>query len=86
MIGIIDYKAGNGPSVENACKAKIGTEYTVLCEGFADMFYVGRTYGDGAEIDGKVYFTSEKEIAPGTFVTVRIVAAEEYDIIGEVIA
>ncbi len=22
MIGIIDYKAGNGPSVENACKAK----------------------------------------------------------------
>ncbi len=71
---------------ENACKAKIGSTFSVLCEGFSDMFYVGRTYGDGAEIDGKVYFTSEQEIEPGTFVNVRILASEEYDIIGEVIA
>ena len=69
---------------EKACRAKIGTVQTVLTEGFADMFYVGRTMSDGADIDGKVYFTSEEEIAPGTFVNVRILNAEEYDIIGEI--
>lgn len=65
-------------------KSKIGTIQTVLTEGFSDMFYVGRTVSDGAEIDGKVFFTSEKEIMPGTFVKVRILASEEYDIIGEI--
>ena len=69
---------------EEALKKKIGTVQEVLCEGFSDMFYVGRTRGDGAEIDGKVYFTSAEEILPGSFVKVRILAAEEYDIIGEV--
>ncbi len=69
---------------EEALRKKIGTEQEVLCEGFSDMFYVGRTKGDGAEIDGKVYFTSEEDIAPGSFVKVRILATEEYDIIGEV--
>ncbi len=69
---------------QNACKSKIGTVQTVLTEGFSDMFYVGRTAGDGPEIDGKVYFTSEAELSPGTFTKVRILASEEYDIIGEV--
>ncbi len=69
---------------ESKIKSKIGTIQTVLTEGFSDMFYVGRTVSDGAEIDGKVFFTSEKEIMPGTFVKVRILASEEYDIIGEI--
>ncbi len=69
---------------EKACRAKIGTSQKVLTEGFSDMFYVGRTISDGADIDGKVYFTSEEEISPGTFVNVRILNAEEYDIIGEI--
>ena len=34
-------------------------------------------------IDGKVYFTSERELDPGTFTEVKILASEEYDIIGE---
>ncbi len=68
-----------------ACLSKIGTVQTVLVEGFSDMFYVGRSAGDGPEIDGKVYFTSEKELAAGTFVQVKMIAAEEYDMIGEVI-
>ena len=69
---------------EEALKKKIGSVQEVLCEGFSDMFYVGRTRGDGAEIDGKVYFTSAEEIMPGSFVNVKILATEEYDIIGEV--
>ncbi len=69
----------------NACLTKIGTVQTVLTEGFEDLFYVGRSMGDGPEIDGKIYFTSENELAPGTFVKVKIIGAEEYDLIGEVI-
>ncbi len=69
---------------EKACRAKIGSVQTVLCEGFEDLFYVGRTVGDGADIDGKVYFTSVETLSPGDFVPVKILAAEEYDIIGEV--
>ncbi len=64
-------------------RAKIGTVENVLTEGFSDMFYVGRGAGDGPEVDGKIYFTSREEIQPGTFVPVRILAAEEYDLIGE---
>ncbi len=70
---------------QKACKDKIGSVFTVLTEGFEDLFYVGRTKGDGADIDGKVYFTSEKELQPGTFADVKIIAAEEYDMIGEVV-
>jgi len=70
---------------KNACLSKIGTVQTVLTEGFSDLFYVGRSTADGPEIDGKVYFTSENELAPGTFVKVKILGAEEYDLIGEVV-
>lgn len=68
---------------KEACRQKIGTIQTVLTEGFDDLFYVGRSTGDAPEIDGKVYFTSHEDIPPGTLVHVRILHAEEYDIIGE---
>ncbi len=70
---------------QKACTAKIGSIQTVLTEGFSDMFYVGRSADDAPDIDGKVYFTSKKDITPGTFVKVKILHAEEYDIIGEYI-
>ena len=37
------------------------------------------------KIDGKVYFTSKKRIAPGEFCKVKITEALDYDVIGEVI-
>ena len=68
-----------------ACNERIGKVEPVLTEGFEDMFYVGRTMRDGPDVDGKVYFTSEDSLSPGTFVQVRFIAAEEYDMIGEVV-
>ncbi len=46
----------------------------VLCEGFDDSMnlYYGRTYADSVDVDGRVYFTSEKELNAGDFVFVRI--------------
>ncbi|MDD6308722.1 MAG: 30S ribosomal protein S12 methylthiotransferase RimO, partial [Clostridia bacterium] len=68
---------------KDALKEKIGKIETVLTEGFSDLFYVGRSTGDGPDIDGKVYFTSVREHLPGDFVQVKILHTEEYDLIGE---
>ena len=46
----------------------------VLCEGWDNEsgLWFGRSYADSVEVDGKVFFASETEVQPGTFVTVRI--------------
>ena len=65
--------------------AKIGCEYTVLCDGFdtvAEIYY-GRSYADAPDVDGRVYFTSKKRVEAGEFVTVKITEALDYDLVGE---
>ncbi len=69
---------------QKACENKIDSIQNVLCEGFDDLFYVGRSTADGVDVDGVIYFTSEDEIAPGTILNVKIIASEEYDLIGVV--
>lgn len=61
----------------------IGKSIKVLIEGQIDKEYIGRTYMDAPEIDGKVYFTSKKNLLPGDFCTVIINNAYEYDLVGE---
>lgn len=66
---------------------KIGKTLEVLAEGYDEesfLFY-GRSRGDSIEVDGKVYFATEDEINEGDIVKVRILNADEYDIVGEVI-
>ena len=63
---------------------KIGTVIDVLCEDFDPVsdYYFGRGISDAAEIDGKVFFKSEREIAPGEFVKVKVRRVEDYDLCG----
>lgn len=63
----------------------IGKELEVLTEGFdtENGAYFGRSYMDAPDIDTKVFFVSDKEHNEGDFVNVRIVQANEYDLIGE---
>lgn len=65
--------------------ARIGTETVVLCEGFDDEegMFVGRDYANAPDIDGLVYFSSEKPVKEGGFVCVKITDADEYDLFGE---
>ncbi len=65
----------------------VGKTFKVLVEGYLyeDDIYTGRTYMDTADIDGKVFFTSEEELISGTFVNVKITDFKEYDLIGEII-
>jgi len=68
--------------------AMLGETLDVLCEGFDPqaMQYVGRTYADSPDIDGKVYFTSDAPLAAGQFVPVRITGAMDGDLTGEAVA
>ena len=65
----------------------VGTEMKVLIEGYLyeDDIYVGRTYRDAPKVDGCIFVHSEEEIISGDFVNVRVTAAREYDLIGDVI-
>ncbi|HIW10482.1 MAG TPA: 30S ribosomal protein S12 methylthiotransferase RimO [Candidatus Rikenella faecigallinarum] len=48
-------------------------------------FWVGRTQYDSPEVDQEVFFPATMELTPGDFVTVRIAAADDYDLQGEVV-
>ena len=47
------------------------------------MSYVGRSYAESPDIDGKIYFTAESEPAAGTFVPVRITGTMDGELTGE---
>ena len=66
-------------------REKIGTELDVIVEGYDEdnfLFY-GRSRGDSIDVDGKVYFGTEDEVAPGDIIRVRILDASEYDLTGQ---
>ena len=64
-----------------------GDVVEVLCEGFdpASMSYAGRSYAESVEIDGRIYFSSEREPAAGEFVRVRITGAMDGELTGEAV-
>ena len=65
----------------------LGEEREVLCEGFdgqAQMFF-GRTYAESPDIDGRVYFTADEPVDPGTFVTVRFTDTMDGELTGEMV-
>lgn len=68
-------------------KEKIGAQIEVLCEGYDEdnFMYYGRSYADSIDVDGKVYFAAADEVEIGSFVTVEILAADEYDLTGQTV-
>lgn len=65
-------------------KLKINNKYDILVEGFNGEYYHGRNYQMVPEIDGKVFFKSDKEIESGTIINVKITKCTNYDLIGVV--
>lgn len=63
----------------------IGRSVDVLIEGVEDESYFGRFYGDAPEIDGTVFVDSKGlNLTIGSFYSVKIVNALEYDLIGDI--
>lgn len=74
--------------IHNECNETfVGKTLKVLCEGYdpvAESFY-GRSYADAYDIDGKIYFSSSKNIPEGQFVDVLIREVLDYDLLGKAI-
>jgi len=62
----------------------VGKTIRVLIEGYSEGEYFGRSYMDAPEIDGKVYFKSDRDLIPGDFCHVIIKKAYEYDLVGAI--
>ncbi|MCH5183755.1 MAG: 30S ribosomal protein S12 methylthiotransferase RimO [Oscillospiraceae bacterium] len=74
--------------IHNECNERfLGKTLRVLCEGYdqvAESFY-GRSFADAYEIDGKVYFSSSRNVREGQFIDVRIDEVLDYDLLGKAI-
>ena len=68
-------------------KKKIGKIITVLCEGYDPVSetHYGRSEADAPDIDGKIYFRSQKRMPDGSFVQVKIEEALDYDLVGRAV-
>ena len=66
-------------------QARIGTECEVLVEGTDEDGLYGRSIYEAPESDGCIRLISDRELAPGEYVRVKIVSADAYDLTAEVI-
>ena len=67
-------------------RQKVGSTIETLVEDRDALTgtYRGRSAADAPdEVDGKVIFSSDQELEPGTFVPVLITAAKAYDVVGK---
>ena len=65
--------------------SRMGGVTEVLCDGFDNqaMMFVGRSYAESPDIDGRIYFTADHEVEAGRFVPVRITGAMDGELTGE---
>ena len=61
-------------------KAKIGSQQTVLIDSITSEYVIGRSPADAPEIDGVVYIQPYAQPQVGTFVNVKVTAADDYDL------
>ena len=66
-------------------KKLIGKSFSVLAEGFdyQQLIYYGRAYFNAPDVDGRILFFSAEPVKYGEHVSVKIVKASGYDLIGE---
>ncbi len=63
----------------------LGDVREVLCEGWNEeaQSYVGRSYAESVDIDGRIYFSAERDIMAGDFVNVRLTGTMDGELTGE---
>lgn len=68
-------------------ESMIGRELIVMIEGkiAGEPAYVGRTYMDAPGIDGNIFVNTGEELMSGDLVKVKVIGANEYDLIGEIL-
>ncbi|MDP4281039.1 MAG: 30S ribosomal protein S12 methylthiotransferase RimO [Bacteroidota bacterium] len=63
---------------------KIGEKQKVIIDRKENEFYIGRTQYDSPEIDDEVLIRTAKTLSIGSFYDVKITAAENFDLYGEI--
>ena len=65
----------------------LGDVREVLCEGWSEeaQSFVGRSYAESVDIDGKIYFSAERDIMAGEFVNVRLTGTMDGELTGEAV-
>lgn len=62
---------------------RVGQVVDVLIEGTKDCRAFGRSYAEAPDVDGKIDLEHADNLTVGSYVPVRLIRAEEYDMIGE---
>ena len=65
-------------------RARVGKTYRCLVDRIEGGNIVARTEYDSPEVDDEVIVKDNGKVSPGDFIQVKIVAAEEHDIYGEI--
>ena len=65
----------------------LGDVREVLCEGWNEeaQAYAGRSYAESVDIDGKIYFSADRDIMAGEFVNVRLTGTMDGELTGEAV-
>lgn len=68
-------------------QARVGSECEVLVDGYDEESgrWYGRSLLEAPESDGCIWLASDRELAPGEYVNVRITGADAYDLEGVVL-
>ena len=64
---------------------KVSKEFKVIIDKKEAGRYIGRTEFDSVEVDNEVIIQSENKLTPGTFHTVKITKAYDYDLEGVIV-
>ncbi len=64
---------------------KVGKTFKVIIDKKEAGRYLGRTEFDSVEVDNEVIVHTNKKLAPGDFVNVKITKAYDFDIEGELV-
>jgi len=64
---------------------KIGRTIQVLIDEVDEDGPIARSMADAPEIDGNVYIDTDEPMNPGDIVSVRVTAADEYDLWAELV-
>ncbi len=76
----------NQISLENN-ERRVGTQLRVVVDSLQGDYYVARSEYDSADVDCEILIPCEGvDLCEGEFYMVRVTAAEEYDLFGEVVA
>jgi len=65
-------------------EARIGKLLNVLIDREEDQYFVGRTEYDSPEVDNEVFITKEDGVEVGSFSTVKIESASEFELFGKI--